>query len=111
MNRRLLRLGVVVFMIAAFSALGSHAYAQGATTQTLSGSVVDASGAVIPGADITAKHTGTGLTYNAVSNGEGLFSLASLPVGTYTVTVTLQGFKTIVIQNVALSSAAPSNVK
>src|SRR6185503_7880453 len=94
-----------------FCSMGTFAYAQGATTQTLSGSVVDASGAVIPGADITAKHTGTGIAYNAVSNGEGLFSLPSLPVGTYSVTVTLQGFKTVIIKDVALSSAAPANVK
>src|SRR4051794_17313914 len=111
MNRRLLRLGVVVFMIAAFSALGSYAYAQGATSQTLSGTIVDTSGAVIPGADIVAKHNGTGVVSNAVSNSEGLFSIASLPIGTYTVTVTLQGFKQVVINNVVITSAQPANVK
>jgi len=104
-------LALLALLTAAFCSMGTFAYAQGATTQTLSGSVVDASGAVIPGADITAKHTGTGIAYNAVSNGEGLFSLPSLPVGTYSVTVTLQGFKTVIIKDVALSSAAPANVK
>src|SRR4051795_10084106 len=111
MNRRLLRLGVVVFMIAAFSALGSYAYAQGSTTQTLSGTVVDASGAVIPGADITATHTGTGVVNTAVSNTEGLFSIPSLPIGTYSVTVKLQGFKTVIVNNVVLTSGAGANVK
>src|SRR3954469_10748772 len=111
MNRRLLRLGVVVFMIAAFSALGSYAYAQGSTTQTLSGTVVDASGAVIPGADITATHTGTGVVNTAVSNTEGLFSIPSLPIGTYSVTVKLQGFKTVVINNVVLTAGSPASVK
>ena len=48
---------------------------------------------------------------NAVSNSEGLFSLPSLAPGTYTVTVTLQGFKTVVIQNVVLTSGAGANVK
>jgi hypothetical protein len=47
----------------------------------------------------------------AVSNSDGLFSIPSLPIGTYTVTVTLQGFKTVVIQNVVLTSAAGANVK
>ena len=111
MTRSLSRLALLALLTAAFCSMGTFAYAQGATTQTLSGSVVDASGAVIPGADITAKHTGTGIAYNAVSNGEGLFSLPSLPVGTYSVTVTLQGFKTVIIKDVALSSAAPANVK
>jgi hypothetical protein len=95
----------------ALCSIGVNAYAQGATTQTLSGTVVDASGAVIPGADVTAKHNGTGITNATVSNSEGLFSIPSLPIGTYTVTVTLQGFKTVVIQNVVLSSASVATVK
>src|SRR3954468_4031080 len=111
MNRRLLRLGVVVFMIAAFSALGSYAYAQGATSQTLSGTIVDTSGAVIPGADIVAKHNGTGVVSNAVSNSEGLFSIPSLPIGTYVVTATLQGLKQVVINNAVITSAQPASVK
>ena len=73
--------------------------------------MVDASGAVIPGADVAAKHVGTGIVSNAVSNNEGLFSIPSLPIGAYTVTVTLQGFKTVVISNVVLTSAAGANVK
>ena len=105
------RLGLLVLLVAALCSVGAYAYAQGATTQTLSGSVTDASGAVIPGADVAAKHTGTGVVTTAVTNAEGLFSLPSLPIGTYTVTVTLQGFKTSVIQNVVVTSASPANVK
>src|SRR5262249_16141697 len=102
MTRSLSRLGRFLLLPAAFCSLGSLAYGQGATTQTLSGTVVDASNAVIPGADIVAKHNGTGITYNAVSNAEGVFSIPSLPIGPYTVTVSLQGFKTVVIPNALL---------
>ena len=87
------------------------AYAQGGHLADVTGTVVDASGAVIPGADVAAKHAGTGVVSNAVSNSDGLFSIPSLPIGTYTVTVTLQGFKTVVIQNVVLTSGAGANVK
>ena len=111
MTRPLSRLALVTLLTAAFCSLGSYAYAQGATTQTLAGTVVDASGAVIPGADIRARHDATGVATAAVSNSDGLFSMPSLPIGTYTVTVTLQGFKTVVIQNVVLTSAASANVK
>jgi hypothetical protein len=111
MNRSALRLGAVILLIAVFSAGGSFAFAQGSTTQTLSGTVVDTTGAVIPGADIVAKHTGTGIVSNAVSNTEGVFSIPSLPIGTYTVTVTLQGFKTVIINNVVITSAQPAAVK
>ena len=110
MNRSVLRLGLVVLCAVCWlwrpvrSSLRS-------TTQTLSGSVVDATGAVIPGADVAAKHNGTGVVSNAVSNAEGLFSIPSLPIGTYTVTVTLQGFKTVVVNDVVLTSGAGASVK
>ena len=66
---------------------------------------------MIPGADVVAKHTGTGVTSTGVSNGEGIFSIPSLSIGTYTVTVTLQGFKTVVINNVVMTSGAGASVK
>jgi hypothetical protein len=111
MNRSVLRLGLVVLFAAVFASIGSLAHAQGGTSQTLSGTVVDGSGAVIPGADVAAKHAGTGVVSNTVSNSEGQFSLPSMQIGTYTVTVTLQGFKTVVINNVVLTSTAGANVK
>jgi len=111
MIRSVFRMGFLAVVTLALSLLGSKAWAQGATSQTLSGTVMDASGAVLPGADVAAKHTGTGVVTNAVTNGEGVFSMPSLALGSYTVTVTLQGFKTVVIQNVVLTSAAPASVK
>src|SRR5258708_11093216 len=111
MNRSVFRGGLSVLLAAVLCAVSSAAYAQGSTTQTLSGTVVDTSGAVMPGADVAAKHNATGVASNAVTNSDGLFSIPSLPVGTYTVTVTLQGFKTAVIQNVVLTSGAGANVK
>src|SRR5688572_2596290 len=111
MNRSLLRVGLSVLLAVVVCAAGARAYAQGGTTQSLSGTVVDSTGAVIPGADVAAKHLGTGVVATAVSNAEGLFSIPSLQIGTYTVTVTLQGFKTVVINNVVLTSGAPASVK
>jgi hypothetical protein len=111
MNPSFLRVGLSVLLAIVVCAAGNRTYAQGGTTQTLSGTVVDSTGAVIPGADIAAKHLGTGVVATAVSNAEGLFSIPSLQIGTYTVTVTLQGFKTVVINNVVLTSGAPAAVK
>jgi hypothetical protein len=110
MNRSVLRSGLCV-LFAAVLCVPGIAWAQGATSQTLSGTVVDVSGAVIPGADVVAKHAGTGTETNAVTNADGVFSMASLRIGTYTVTVKLQGFKTVVIQNVVLTAASPADVK
>ena len=110
MNRSVMRWGLVVLCVAVSLAAPRVLSAQG-STQTLSGSVVDPTGAVVPGADISAKHGGTGVVNTTVSNAEGFFSIPSLPIGAYTVTVTLQGFKTVVINNVVLTSAAGANVK
>lgn len=111
MNRSVLRLGLRVLLTALFCSMGTFAYAQGVTSQTLSGTVADASGAVIPGADVAAKHGGTGVVSHAVTNSEGVFSIPSLPGGTYQVTVTLQGFKTIIINDVVITAGAGANVK
>src|SRR4051812_45092357 len=89
----------------------SHAYAQGSFFTSLSGTVADTSGAVIPGANVEIKNTGTGETKNAVTGSDGGFAVASLPGGTYSVTVSLMGFKTSVLSNVLLNAAIPATVK
>ncbi|PYQ70323.1 MAG: TonB-dependent receptor, partial [Acidobacteria bacterium] len=65
----------------------------------------------MPGADVVAKQVATGVTTAAVSNAEGVFSFPALNVGTYTVTVTLQGFKTFVADGVVLTSGTGASVR
>lgn len=93
------------------SPVSHDAFAQGGTTSTLSGVVTDSAGGVVPGAEVVIKHNATGVTNNAVSNNEGAFSFPGLNVGTYTVTVTLTGFKTFVVNDVVLTSGAPASVR
>ena len=97
--------------VGVFLAMAGASYGQGGTTSTLAGVVVDGSGALIPGADVVARHNATGVSVSAVTNAEGAFSFPALNIGTYTVTVTLQGFKTVVINNVVLTSGAGANVE
>src|SRR5207249_10613763 len=66
------------------------------TTGTILGTVSDASGAVVPGATITATHLDTGAVRTAVSDSAGGYLLAALPIGSYKVRAELQGFKTAV---------------
>src|SRR5919108_307493 len=110
MSRRVYRV-VFVCLLAVLAMSSSRAYGQGATTSTLSGTVVDVSGAVLPGANVVVKHTATGLSQSAVTNGEGAFSIPSLPIGTYTVTVTLPSFKTVVVNDVVLTSGTGAAVR
>jgi hypothetical protein len=110
-------MGIVVrLFVSALAALilvclAPEVYAQGGTTSRLSGVVVDTSGAVLPGADVSVKHAGTGFSQTAVSNAEGAFSFPGLNPGTYEVTVSLSGFKTFVSNNVVLTSGAGASVR
>ena len=102
---------LATLVVCAALAFAVPAFGQGGTTQTISGVVVDSGGGVVPGAEVTIKHNATGVTQTQISNSEGAFSFPGLNVGTYTVTVTLQGFKTFVSSDVVLTSGAPANVR
>src|SRR5207244_634248 len=65
---------------------------------TLSGTVSDPSGAFIPGTEITATHTGTGVASTALSNESGTYRFASLQPGPYQVHASLPGFRTQTFQ-------------
>ncbi len=62
---------------------------------TLSGHVVDSTGAVMPGVKVSAKNEQTGLRREAVANEEGYYRMSFLPLGSYQVTVAAPGFETI----------------
>jgi carboxypeptidase family protein len=89
----------------------TQANAQGSFFSSLSGTVADSSGAVIPGADVKIKNNGTGAEYNTVTASDGGFTVPSLPGGTYTVTVSLMGFKTAVLNSVTANASLPATVK
>ena len=110
MTRMLVRL---VFALAVITLLyPAVARAQGGSSaSSLSGVVVDADGGVIPGATVVVKNNATGATYNAVTNTTGGFTIPAVDIGTYTVTVSLTGFKTVVISDVRLVAGTPASVK
>ena len=61
---------------------------------SISGSAIDPQGAVVAGAQVKAKNIETGVVTTTTTDNSGLFRLNLLPVGTYTVEVSNQGFKT-----------------
>jgi hypothetical protein len=84
--------------------------AHGQALATLTGTVLDSSGATIPGATISARNVATNVTSETTSSMQGTFSIPALPPGVYTVTVTLEGFKTGVFNDVQLNAGLPTAI-
>jgi hypothetical protein len=89
--------------------VSASAFAQGANA-SITGTVVDNSGGAIPGAAVVVKGE-SGVSFEAISNGEGLFNVPSVSPGVYTVTVSLSGFKTAVLKDVRVAAGTPASVK
>src|SRR4030095_15841437 len=74
----------------------------GQATAQISGSVKDQSGAVLPGVEITATQTDTGIARTTVTNETGSYVLPNLPLGPYRLEATLPGFRTYVQTGIVL---------
>ena len=110
--KQYLRLLLAVVLGTAVAATGSPAYAQGGgATTSLSGTVTDASGGVIPGANVVVRNNATNTEYQASTNENGHFTVPAIDAGSYTVTVTLMGFKTAVLSDVRVNASVPATVK
>ena len=83
------------------------ARAQGSSTSSITGVVVDAEGGFVPGAAIKIKSDTTSTEFNAVSGANGVFTVPAVNVGIYTITVTLQGFKQAVLKGVTVTAGQP----
>lgn len=77
----------LLFLVANKSAMADNVYA------TIRGTVTDSTGAVVQGAQITATNTGTAIPYTTKSQDTGFFEFLQLPTGSYTVSISKQGFK------------------
>jgi hypothetical protein len=80
------------------------------STGSISGIVVDTSGASVPGARVSAVRVSSGQSYAGLTDTAGNFRLASLAVGEYTVTVSHVGFDHLVISNVAVAPAVDTGI-
>src|SRR5437870_12354055 len=85
-----------LFSCAAWTAVWAQSTAQ------LSGTVRDQSGAVLPGVEVKATQTATGLERNVITNETGSYVLPNLPVGPYKLEAALPGFRTFVRTGIQL---------
>ena len=74
----------------------------GQATAQISGRVTDATGALIPGVEVTATQTATAVTRIVVSNETGSYAFPNLQIGPYEVSATLPGFQTFVQTGIVL---------
>src|SRR3972149_7934281 len=90
-----MRRTIVVMIVLCFAALaGPPAFAQ-QTTGNITGRIIDAQGAAVPGVTVTGRNTQTGFIRSAVSDAEGVHRLTPTPVGTYDLLAQLQGFSKV----------------
>src|SRR5678809_1055804 len=86
------------FVISALSCTSIWARA----TAQISGTVKDQTGAVLPGVEVTATQTETGIARSTVTNETGSYVLTNLATGPYRVEATLPGFRTFVQTSIVL---------
>ncbi len=91
-----------------FSALAVSNLQAQVNTAVLSGTALDPTGAVVQGAKIEAKNTGTGVSYVGTTDGAGRYSIPALQVGTYDVSAQKSGFQKVVQTGIVLTVGANS---
>ncbi len=91
-------------LLLSFLYLSSLAVAQG-PVGTLTGTVSDPGGAVVPGATVVAKNAATGVEVSTTTTSTGTYTLPYVPSGTYTIRVAAPGFRTASAENVILRVA------
>ena len=78
-------------------------FAQGVTTSSINGRVLDDNEAPLPGANIVATHQPSGTKYGAITDFEGFYRISNMRVGgPYKITITFVGFENYVSENVSL---------
>lgn len=98
LNGFTLFVSISVIIIAAFSAEAQT------ITGTISGTVTDPNGGVIPGANVTLTNVQVGNARSSVTNAEGRFTFPALQPGTYSVRIEHQGFQVLLRENTVLSA-------
>src|ERR1700750_64343 len=99
-SRRVTQSCAFAVQIAFSVLLGATRLGAQSTFATITGTVTDIRADAIPNVTVIATHVATNISLTGVSNEAGIFSLASLKEGQYTVRAKATGFKQLVIENV-----------
>ena len=101
-----------VFLIVLFTFGAGQALAQSqATTGVIEGTVVDESGAVLPGVTVTLLNTATAFEQVSVTDDRGRFRGVLLPLGPYKVSAALEGFTTVIREGIQVTVGSTINLR
>ncbi len=93
-----------LFLFVSFAALPTLLHAQAQTTSTLTGTITDSTGAVVPGATVSISSPSLiGGTHTSVTDSQGIYRFPSIQPGVYQLTAELQGFRTVTRDDIRLS--------
>jgi hypothetical protein len=109
--KRALRLGLnCLCLFAVLAVLSSQAGWGQANRATITGIVTDTSGALVPGAEVTATNVGTNVPTRTVSNGDGIYVIPNLFPGAYSIAFVKSGFETQVRAGITLNSTEVARI-
>src|SRR5580704_317938 len=100
----------VVFLFCLLAILSPARLIAQITSSTMYGQVTDATGAAVPGAQVSVSNTDTNLTRTLETNSAGEYRIELLPVGSYRVEITKPGFKKVVLEGIVLQVNVPGRV-
>ncbi len=105
------QLAIALMLVSAWLAGRGAADAQVRIAGAITGTVIDSSGLVVPGASAQLKDERTGIGKQTVTNQSGSLTFPDLNFGSYEVTVILQGFRTAVVRNVIVESSRTTDLR
>src|ERR1700689_2064114 len=100
----------VFFFVAAAIILATTSAAAQANRATITGTVTDSSGAIVPGVEVIAVSTETNVASKTVSNQDGIYLVPNLPPGTYSVEFKRDGFETLRRPAITLESTQNARI-
>ncbi|MEP7213341.1 MAG: carboxypeptidase regulatory-like domain-containing protein [Acidobacteriota bacterium] len=100
---------VLSVMLLCFALSANTTFAQ-QITATISGTISDPAGAVVPGATVMATSVETGLSKSSTTGDAGTYTITFLPPGSYNITVTQTGFSPVTRENIKLEVAQSAGI-
>ena len=98
------RAAVLVLFVALLISGGARTLRAQTGTATLSGTIMDPNGRVVPDADVNITNIDTNTISSTKTNGDGVYVLTALPPGRYRLIVTKQGFKQVALTDITLNT-------